>query len=583
MVIYSSKQKTNPKMTRPPYPITWSDRIREGNWETALLFWTVSVIVLFLDSHFDGLVLNYITAHYIPIDYSRLIESALIIIALINLFTYFVLVVIKENLPVPNFYKQTKRVELSTSRNSSFLSNQSFNDSFSPYRPPVGDVFDPGLRKMSSTSQPSPKKLELSGTPNAILTRTQFYSIPKLNSSTASDIFTEDQLPNMNDGSVQFTVKSSSGDKLAKVPYFVDDEDWDQSMPKDTSRVDDLFDISHNSRDLFDAAELSGVYRSSSKSRDDPFELFRGDRGRYAFDFGSSGAPKLADISSFKSPRLVNVVRNPFWTGLGSNKSTISIEELFHEYRISPQNISQIEEKVRRYIGTRVIQPLVRTIHETNTIISNFTNVRLGSNSIDEIKELISRTSSFMPDVAPIIHYLSVCPQDQKHLMKKLEKWAKSDIMYGFSSTLQADPAPSFTTERTLNSPSRVSLPTEGELVFKLFCAYMDCQISPFPITRPYEHDKPFTHAYSISGSALGKKVPASSYFVELDDSSPLMGFRFHTKYPIPVVTMKTTAAITIIIALLAHTHSFNGGSFNGLELEKIDLGPELLTDSLGY
>ena len=216
-------------------------------------------------------MLNYITAHYIPIDYSRLIESALIIIALINLVTYFVLVVIKENLPVPNFYKQTKRVELSTSKNS-FLSNQSFNDSrdsFSPYRPPVGDIFDPGLRKISSNSQPSPKKLETTGTPNAILTRTQFYSIPKLNSSAASDIFTEDQLPSMNDGSVQFTVKSSQGDNAAKVPYFVDDEDWDQSMPKDTSRVDDLFDISHNSRDMFDVAELSGECRSSSKSRDD--------------------------------------------------------------------------------------------------------------------------------------------------------------------------------------------------------------------------------------------------------------------------------------------------------------------------
>lgn len=131
--------------------------------------------------------------------------------------------------------------------------------------------------------------------------------------------------------------------------------------------------------------------------------------------------------------------RNPLLHTLSTPTMIISFEEFFNEYKLSSQEISVVEENVRRYISLHVIKSLVKIVDDINDQISKVSSVRLGVNSIGDIKNLMVRHEYLVDVITPVLHYFNVFSPDQEYFLAKLKKWAKSDVMYGYSPVSRGD------------------------------------------------------------------------------------------------------------------------------------------------
>lgn len=239
------------------------------------------------------------------------------------------------------------------------------------------------------------------------------------------------------------------------------------------------------------------------------------------------------------------------------------------------------EQRLRTWIVNTILEPLDRRIKETNSRLEkehSSPHLRIGVSSVETLQAaLVSRPELLETMLPYIIPFLSV-HNNQNYLVGRISELASDRFMmeYVWNGGGKEPVQEKATTScRVSRRPWGEHLPTDAMLVFSLFSAYMDTQLTSNPLVGTCRLAQPFSALYTLKAPQRPNAVhlAADSFYLHMSTiSPPHVDFVFNdadgspSRRPIPRGTRNLFSAI---LSFIDHAKANNGG-----RLDRINIGP---------
>uniref|UniRef100_A0A914YH46 Uncharacterized protein n=1 Tax=Panagrolaimus superbus TaxID=310955 RepID=A0A914YH46_9BILA len=326
------------------------------------------------------------------------------------------------------------------------------------------------------------------------------------------------------------------------------EEDEDQNFNSLNRSQLDLLDISEHYSTHPDEHPLEPVKRKTASSSG-----FK--RGKSPAPVSETGTRLSSSYHLHTLPKNAPMTRSPKF--LMAQKPTLTpITKVFTQWRVDGTSLITMTENIRKFLSRHIIHPLAKEINEINAFFltnQRTRNISIGKTPIADIEKMFGQIQGNKVANLPYVLAFLRLHSNYVHFVKRILTWARSDFIFDYcpdTITLHSTSWPE------IFPASKTILPTDSELIFRLFCFYMDTQCGLYPITYPYPCDLPFTHLHTLQE---GKKpsdaqLSTSGYYVEFSDAQPVT-FKFYaSRYP-AIVTPATPNALLTILMLLVYGH----------------------------
>jgi hypothetical protein len=515
------------------------------NLISAGIKWLFAALIAFVDFSLDFTFIRFFTAYCIPYYVCYFMVVGLIILSSFNAVTCI----------LASFdFNVFTNIGTSNSLNQSIANQKSFVQKRDYLPDIVSSLLDESFFHVQSDYVPPTLK--------------DYYASKKHNdlkfvrrslTPSSIDVYTDEQLVMLShlEPVHAYTVFEPRYNKNKHYEYqqsadVEEDEEEDQNLNSLNKSQMDLLDISehfatHPDEHPLEPAKRKTLSLSASsagfKRGKSPASISEGSN-RLSSSFHLHTVPKNALIT--RSPKF-----------LMTQKPTLTpITKVFSQWRVDGDSIITMTENVRRFISRHIIHPLAKEITEINAFfLTNHRtrNMSIGKTPIADIEKVFGQIQDTKIANLPYVLAFLRLHSNYVHFVKRILTWARSDFIFDYcpDATTQLS-----TSWPTIFSVSKILLPTDSELIFRLFCFYMDTQCGFYPITYPYPSDLPFTHLHTLQE---GKKpsdpqLSASGYYVEISEAKPVT-FKFYaSRYP-AIVTPPTHNALLAILMLLVYGH----------------------------
>ncbi|KAJ1374149.1 hypothetical protein KIN20_036771 [Parelaphostrongylus tenuis] len=239
------------------------------------------------------------------------------------------------------------------------------------------------------------------------------------------------------------------------------------------------------------------------------------------------------------------------------------------------------EQRLRAWIVNTILEPLDRRIKKTNSKLEKEHSsppLRIGTSSVETLQTALVSRPELLDTMLPyIIPFLSV-HSNQSYLVGRISELASDMFMMeyvwngGGKEPVQEKVA---TSCRAARRPWGEHLPTDAMLVFSLFSAYMDTQLTSNPLVGTYRLAQPFSALYTLKAPQRPTAVhlAAESFYLHMSTiSPPHVDFVFNDadgSPSRPAIPRGARNLFSAILSFISHAKANNGG-----RLDRMSIGP---------
>uniref|UniRef100_A0AC34GQ99 Uncharacterized protein n=1 Tax=Panagrolaimus sp. ES5 TaxID=591445 RepID=A0AC34GQ99_9BILA len=506
--------------------------------------WLFVALVAFVDFSLDFALLRFFTAYCIPYVACYGISCCIMLLGFFNAITCTLAAFdfnAFTNFGVPNSLHHSMANQKSVVQKKDYLPDIVANLLDESFFHVQSDYVPPTLKDYYSSKKHSDLKI-----------------IRKTLIPSSLDIYTDEQLVKLSkmETAHAYTLFEPKYNKYINYEYHQSadvEEDEDQNLNSLNRSQLDLLDISDHYANHPDEHPLEPAKRKtlSLSASSTGFK-----RGKSPAPVSETGSRLSSSYHLHTLPRNAPMTRSPKF--LMAQKPTLTpITKVFAQWKVDGNSLITMTENIRKFLSLHIIHPLAKEINKINAFfltIPRTRNMSIGKTPIPDIEKIFGQIqdNKVVANLPYVLAFLRLHP-NYVHFVKRILTWARSDYIFDY--------CPDATTQLSTSWPeifpaSKTLLPTDSELIFRLFCFYMDTQCGLYPITFPYPCDLPFTHIHTLQE---GKKpsdaqLSASGYYVEISDAQPIT-FKFNaSRYP-AIVTPATPNALITILMLLVYGH----------------------------
>ncbi|ETN72172.1 hypothetical protein NECAME_13950, partial [Necator americanus] len=238
------------------------------------------------------------------------------------------------------------------------------------------------------------------------------------------------------------------------------------------------------------------------------------------------------------------------------------------------------EQRLRAWIVNTILDPLDKRIKETNTKLEKEHSsppLKIGVSSVDILQSAMTSRPELLDTMLPyILPFLSV-HSNQAYLVGRISELAADKFMMDYSwNTGGREPIQEkVSLGRAVRRPWNDQLPTDAMLVFSLFSAYMDGQLTSNPLVGSCRLAQPFSALYTLKTPQRPTAVhlAAESFYLHMSNiSPPHFDFVFNDADGSPSRAAIPRGARNLFSAILSfvnHAKVNNGG-----RLDRMSIGP---------
>lgn len=262
--------------------------------------------------------------------------------------------------------------------------------------------------------------------------------------------------------------------------------------------------------------------------------------------------------------------------GTVSSSSTIDVES----YSLRGVDLVRGEQRLRAWLVNTILEPLAIRIKQTNSKLDKeHANppIKIGASSVEVLQTaMVSRPElldTMLPYILPFLHV----HVNQSYLVNRISELSADKFMmeYNWSSGGSQPVQEKVLSGRIARRPWDEHLPTDAVLVFSLFSAYMDSQLTSNPLVGSCRLAQPFSALYTLKAPERPNPVhlAPNSFYIHMSRTSP-PHFDFvvndedgsPSRLPIPRGPKNLFSAILLLID---QAKVSNGG-----KLDRMSIGP---------
>ncbi|VDM56688.1 unnamed protein product [Angiostrongylus costaricensis] len=239
------------------------------------------------------------------------------------------------------------------------------------------------------------------------------------------------------------------------------------------------------------------------------------------------------------------------------------------------------EQRLRAWIVNTILEPLDRRIKETNSKLEKEHSsppLRIGVSSVETLQAALVSRPELLDTMLPyILPFLSV-HNNQSYLVGRISELASDKLIMeyvwngGGKEPVQEKVATSY---RVARRPWGEHLPTDAMLVFSLFSAYMDTQLTSNPLVGTCRLAQPFSALYTLKAPQRPNAVhlAAESFYLHVSTIyPPHVDFVFNDadgSPSRPAIPRGARNLFAAILSFISHAKTNNGG-----RLDRMSIGP---------
>uniref|UniRef100_A0A0K0DMC7 Uncharacterized protein n=1 Tax=Angiostrongylus cantonensis TaxID=6313 RepID=A0A0K0DMC7_ANGCA len=239
------------------------------------------------------------------------------------------------------------------------------------------------------------------------------------------------------------------------------------------------------------------------------------------------------------------------------------------------------EQRLRAWIVNTILEPLDRRIKETNSKLEKEHSsppLRIGVSSVETLQAALVSRPELLDTMFPyILPFLSV-HSNQSYLVGRISELASDKFMMeyiwngGGKEPVQEKVTISY---RVARRPWGEHLPTDAMLVFSLFSAYMDTQLTSNPLVGTCRLAQPFSALYTLKAPQRPNAVhlAAESFYLHMSTIyPPHVDFVFNDADGSPSRPAIPRGARNLFAAILSFISHAKVGCHKCLSLVQLDL-----------
>ncbi|CDW55250.1 transmembrane protein 209 [Trichuris trichiura] len=144
------------------------------------------------------------------------------------------------------------------------------------------------------------------------------------------------------------------------------------------------------------------------------------------------------------------------------------------KFALSEERLAIYAERLRLWISVTILQPLVEEIDRINEIFAELSrpDVKVGVSPVTTLQSMLIAKSEQLSTLAPLIRYLEIST-NQEYLLERLRSLAKDNAIAEYKWNAGG---------RFGQKPWDEHLPTDTEILFHLFCTFLDNQLPISPL-----------------------------------------------------------------------------------------------------
>ncbi|KAK0417411.1 hypothetical protein QR680_012993 [Steinernema hermaphroditum] len=260
----------------------------------------------------------------------------------------------------------------------------------------------------------------------------------------------------------------------------------------------------------------------------------------------------------------------------GTQASSFKIAPLnntgvFKKYELDDLFLRVCEDRMRVWVRNSVLKPLHDEITAFNELITKekiTPHIKVGHSSLDQLQQALNSChilhSTVLPYLMPYLRVIS----NQEYLVKRVQQLASDIAMRDFKWQSGSD-TPNGTEGKTVCWNEQ--LPTDSELVWHLFCVFMDTQMTPQSLAlTEADVQKPFTYPYTHSKNTRNAPIHkyAHAFYISMAASSP-PHFQLYTDGGRTLVEYGKGSCnlFKILVLFFRHAQLFNNDSIDQIHL----------------
>jgi len=204
------------------------------------------------------------------------------------------------------------------------------------------------------------------------------------------------------------------------------------------------------------------------------------------------------------------------------------INKILKHYGILPAELNALELKLRIWICNTIIRPLVCKVEELNSLFSekfSGLHIRVGTSTTETLKNVLSHKPELCTTVLPfVLPYLQL-HQNQSYLIRRIRELSENIALEEFRwNSGGIDPARDEKNEFTRYMSWNEQFPTDSEILWGLFCIYMDFHLSPSSGTSSStELIRPFSSVYFLKAQTTNFPLNENpeAFFIKMTSEHP--------------------------------------------------------------
>ncbi|KHJ46813.1 clathrin adaptor complex small chain [Trichuris suis] len=240
-------------------------------------------------------------------------------------------------------------------------------------------------------------------------------------------------------------------------------------------------DVSHKSASLLSTTSGSAADMSSFMSRSgaswksaDSWLFIEAQKSRQELSpvtISEKGSPFLSGKRQVTSKDFAK----PAITKSSTPKvEPCSLNVTLEKFALSEERLAVYAERLRLWIFVTILQPLVEEMDRINQIFVELSrpDVKVGVSPVTTLQSMLIAKSEQLSTLAPLIRYLEIST-NQEYLVERLRSLAKDSAIAEYKWNAGG---------RFGQKPWDEHLPTDTEILFHLFCTFLDNQLPISPL-----------------------------------------------------------------------------------------------------
>ncbi|KAK5984485.1 Transmembrane protein [Trichostrongylus colubriformis] len=264
----------------------------------------------------------------------------------------------------------------------------------------------------------------------------------------------------------------------------------------------------------------------------------------------------------------------------GSGSMSVNAEIDAKRSSLREVDLARGEQRLRAWLVNTILEPLHQRIKETNLKLEKehaSPPIKIGVSSVEALQAAMVNRPELLDTMLPYILPFLQVHSNQSYLVSRISELAADKFMmeYCWNSGGREPVQEKLSSGRVARRPWGEHLPTDAELVFLLFSAYMDSQLTSNPLVGSCRLAQPFSALYTLKAPQRPNAVhlAAESFYIHMSSASPPnFDFVFNDADGSPsraVIPRGTKNFFYAVLSFINHAKVNNNG-----RLDRLSIGP---------